>query len=144
MLAFCVVWKEPLLRLFGASDQTIAMAMEYFTITLLLSGGFPVMNMMNAVICADGIEWHPYVIMQFLNINIILWTLMDIYLTCIFAKLGIAGGVIVIGLPSSDVFLSFVSIFLVSVLYFLEQKSFHLSAEGATLIPHFKIFSNLP
>lgn len=34
IMALCAVWKEPLLRLFGSSDQTIGMAMEYFTIVL--------------------------------------------------------------------------------------------------------------
>lgn len=43
----------PLLRLFGASDQTIKMAMEYFTIILCFFPAFMLMNMMNAVIRAS-------------------------------------------------------------------------------------------
>ncbi len=129
MLAFCAVWKEPLLRLFGASDQTIAMAMEYFTIVLCFFPAFMLMNMMNAVIRADG---SPAVSMASMSLGAILNIILDpIFIFSL--NWGIAGAAwaTVIGQTVS---------FLVSVLYFFRTKSFRL-AKGS-FIPHFKIFSN--
>lgn len=74
MLALCAVWKEPLLRLFGASDQTIGMAMEYFTIVLCFFPAFMLMNMMNAVIRADG---SPAVSMASMSLGAILNIILD-------------------------------------------------------------------
>lgn len=54
LFAAFTIFKEPTLRLFGASDQTIGMSMEYFTIVLAFFPIFMLMNMMNAVIRADG------------------------------------------------------------------------------------------
>ena len=54
LMIVCGIWQEPLLRLFGASDTTIGMAMEYFTILL---GAFPfymLTNSTNGSIRADG------------------------------------------------------------------------------------------
>ena len=50
----CEVFNEPLMRMFGASDQTVGMATEYFAI---VAGCFPLyllLNVMNSMIRADG------------------------------------------------------------------------------------------
>ncbi|WP_195986054.1 cytidylate kinase family protein [Clostridium sp. D33t1_170424_F3] len=129
MLALCAVWKEPLLRLFGASDQTIGMAAEYFTIVLGFFPAFMLMNMMNAVIRADG---SPAVSMASMSLGAILNIILDpIFIFAL--NWGIAGAAwaTVIGQTVS---------FLVSTLYFFRTKSFRLTKES--FIPHFKIFSN--
>lgn len=129
MLALCAVWKEPLLRLFGASDQTIGMAMEYFTIVLCFFPAFMLMNMMNAVIRADG---SPAVSMASMSLGAILNIILDpIFIFAL--NWGIAGAAwaTVIGQTFS---------FLVSVLYFFRTKSFRLTKDS--FVPHFKIFSN--
>lgn len=129
MLALCAVWKEPLLRLFGTSDQTIGMAMEYFTIVLCFFPAFMLMNMMNAVIRADG---SPAVSMASMSLGAILNIILDpIFIFAL--NWGIAGAAwaTVIGQTFS---------FLVSVLYFFRTKSFRLTKDS--FVPHFKIFSN--
>lgn len=129
MLALCAAWKEPLLRLFGASDQTIGLAVEYFTIVLSFFPAFMLMNMMNAVIRADG---SPKVSMASMSLGAVLNIILDPVF--IFAlDWGIAGAAwaTVIGQTVSC---------LVSVLYFFRSKSFQLKRESFQ--PHFKIFSN--
>ncbi|MDE7213215.1 MAG: polysaccharide biosynthesis C-terminal domain-containing protein, partial [Anaeroplasmataceae bacterium] len=54
LLTIFLCVKEPLLRLFGASDNTIDLAIEYFVIVIPFFPVFMVMNMMNSVIRADG------------------------------------------------------------------------------------------
>lgn len=129
MLALCAVWKEPLLRLFGASDQTIGMAMEYFTIVFCFFPAFMLMNMMNAVIRADG---SPAVSMASMSLGAILNIILDPVFIFVL-NWGIAGAAwaTVIGQTVS---------FLVSVLYFFRTKNFRLTKES--FVPHFKIFSN--
>lgn len=129
MLALCAVWKEPLLRLFGASDQTIGMAKEYFAIILCFFPAFMLMNMMNAVIRADG---SPAVSMASMSLGAILNIILDPVFIFVL-NWGIAGAAwaTVIGQTVS---------FLVSVLYFFRTKSFRLTK--GSFAPHFKIFSN--
>ncbi len=48
------VWQAPLLRLFGASDATLPMASEYFSILLWVLPFYMLSNMTNGIIRADG------------------------------------------------------------------------------------------
>ena len=129
MLALCAVWKEPPLRLFGASDQTIGMAIEYFAIVLCFFPAFMLMNMMNAVIRADG---SPAISMASMSLGAILNIIIDPIFIFVL-NWGIAGAAwaTVIGQTVS---------FLVCVLYFFKTKSFRLTRDS--FVPHFKIFSN--
>ncbi len=54
IIAVAFPLKEPILRLLGASDNTISYALEYFTIIVAFFPVFMLMNMLNAVIRADG------------------------------------------------------------------------------------------
>ena len=54
LILVATLCKEPLLRLFGASDTTIGMSMEYFTILLAALPIYMLANAMNGVIRADG------------------------------------------------------------------------------------------
>ena len=48
------IFMEPLLRIFGASDVTLGLAKEYFTIILIFIPVYMIANVMNPVIRADG------------------------------------------------------------------------------------------
>ena len=129
LLALCALWKEPLLRLFGASDQTIGMAVKYFTILLCFLPAFMLMNMMNAVIRADG---SPAISMASMSLGAVLNIILDPVF--IFAlDWGIAGAAwaTVIGQTAS---------FLVSALYFFRTKSFRLTRDS--FMPRFRVFGN--
>lgn len=54
LMAAGLIWREPLLRLFGASDATISMAMEYFTLLLYVLPLYMLSNSTNGSIRADG------------------------------------------------------------------------------------------
>lgn len=54
LAAVCLILAEPLMRLFGASDQTLSMAVEYFVITAALFPCYLLMSVMNSMIRADG------------------------------------------------------------------------------------------
>lgn len=129
MLALCAVWKEPLLRLFGASDQTIGMSTEYFTIILSFFPAFMLMNMMNAVIRADG---SPAVSMASMSLGAILNMILDpIFIFSLNWGISGAAWATVIGQTVS---------FLVSALYFFKPKSFRLTKES--FLPHLRIFKH--
>ena len=73
LAVICLVFADPLMRLFGASDQTITMSVEYFRI---ISGMFPfylLFNVMNSMIRADGSPTYAMIaILSGAVINIIL------------------------------------------------------------------------
>lgn len=50
----CLGFAEPLMRLFGASDQTVSMAVEYFRIIAAMFPCYLLLNVMNSMIRADG------------------------------------------------------------------------------------------
>lgn len=52
--AVCLIFAEPLMRLFGASDLTAQMAVEYFRIIAALFPCYLLSNVMNSMIRADG------------------------------------------------------------------------------------------
>ena len=54
LMAIFYPLKEQLLRLFGASDNSIGYAIEYFNLILAFFPIYMLSNMMNAVIRADG------------------------------------------------------------------------------------------
>lgn len=129
MMLLCAVWKEPLLRLFGASDQTIGLAVDYFSIVLCFFPAFMLMNTMNSVIRADG---SPAVSM----ISMLTGAILNIVLDPIFIfafHWGIRGAAwaTVIGQVVS---------FIISVWYYFKPKSFQLTKES--FVPNFGVFSN--
>ena len=63
LTVLCEIFNEPLMRLFGASDQTVGMAVEYFAI---VAGFFPMyllLNVMNSMIRADGSPTYAMIAM---------------------------------------------------------------------------------
>lgn len=120
--------KTQLLTLFGASENSIGMAVEYFNIILAFFPVYMLSNMMNAVIRADGSPtWSMASMLLGAIINIILDPVF------IFAThWGMKGAALatVIGQSVS---------FIISLLYFFRSKTFRLTKKS--FIPDFKAFS---
>lgn len=120
--------KTQLLTLFGASENSIGMAVEYFNIILVFFPLYMLSNMMNAVIRADGSpSWSMASMLVGAVVNIILDPLF------IFAfHWGMAGAALatVIGQTVS---------FVISLIYFFHTKTFKLTFKS--FIPNFKVFS---
>lgn len=121
--------KTQLLTLFGASNNSIGMAIEYFNIILAFFPIYMLSNMMNAVVRADGSPaWSMASMLLGAVINIILDPIM------IFGfHWGMTGAAIatVIGQCAS---------FIISFIYFFRTKTFRLTK--SSFVPDFKAFSN--
>jgi putative MATE family efflux protein len=120
--------KTQILTLFGASENSIGMAVEYFNIILMFFPVFMLMNMMNAVIRADG---SPASSMA----SMLTGAIVNIILDPVFIfgfHWGMKGAAIatVIGQTVS---------FVISVIYFFHTKTFKLKFKH--FIPKFSVFS---
>jgi len=121
--------KIQLLTLFGASENSIDMALQYFNIILAFFPVYMLSNMMNAVIRADGSPaWSMASMMAGAAINIILDPAFIFGL-----HWGMTGAALatVIGQVVS---------FLITLVYFFRTKTFKLTFKS--IIPSFKSFSN--
>jgi Na+-driven multidrug efflux pump len=129
LMAIFYPLKVQILSLFGASENSIDYAVEYFNIILAFFPIYMLSNMMNAVIRADGSPaWSMASMLGGAIVNIILDP------TFIFgAKWGMSGAAwaTVIGQVVS---------FAVSFIYFFRTKTFHLHLKN--FIPDFKVFAN--
>ncbi|MCD8373322.1 MAG: MATE family efflux transporter [Clostridia bacterium] len=126
LLAIFYPLKTSILRLFGASDNSIGLADEYFTIILAFFPVFMLMNMMNAVVRADG---SP----SFSMASMLSGAVINIALDPIFiyaCNFGIKGAAYatVIGQVVS---------FIISFVYFFRTKTFKLTLKS--FIPDFKL-----
>ena len=112
----CEIFSEPLMRMFGASDQTVGMAVEYFRIVAAFFPFYLLLNVMNSMIRADGSPTFAMVAMLVGAITNIILDPVFIFLL----KWGIAGAAwaTVIGQVAS---------FLMCAVYFFRPKSFKLT-----------------
>lgn len=120
--------KTQLLTLFGASENSIGMAVEYFNIILTFFPIYMLSNMINAVIRADGSPaWSMASMLLGAAFNIILDPVMIFGL-----KWGMSGAALatVIGQCAS---------FIISLVYLFRTKTFKLTKNS--FIPDFKAFS---
>ncbi len=121
--------KTQLLTLFGASENSIGMAVEYFNIILMFFPIYMLMNMMNAVIRADGSPaWSMASMLTGAITNIILDPVFIFVL-----HRGMTGAALatIIGQCVS---------FVISFVYFFRTKTFKLTLKS--FIPDFKAFGN--
>ncbi len=129
LMAIFFPLKTQLLTLFGASENSIGMAVEYFNIILAFFPVYMMSNMMNAVIRADGSPaWSMASMLFGAVINIILDPVF------IFGMhWGMAGAALatIIGQCGS---------FIISLVYFFHTKTFQLTKNS--FIPDFKAFSS--
>ena len=115
----CILFCEPLMILFGASEATLDLACNYFEIIALFFPAYLMFNVMNSMIRADG---SPTYAMMAMCSGAILNIILDPI--CIFwLDWGIEGAAIatVIGQGVS---------FIICGLYFFKTKSFKLSKES--------------
>ena len=115
----CEIFSEPLMRMFGASDQTVGMAVEYFRIVAAFFPFYLLLNVMNSMIRADGSPTFAMVAMLVGAITNVILDPVFIFLL----KWGIAGAAwaTVIGQVAS---------FLMCAVYFFRPKSFKLTKKS--------------
>lgn len=121
--------KVQLLALFGASENSIGMAVEYFNIILAFFPVYMLSNMMNAVIRADG---SPAVSMLSMLLGAVINIILDPVLI-----FGLHWGMT--GAALATIIGQCVS-FLVSFIYFFRTKTFRLTAKS--FIPDLRAFSS--
>lgn len=121
--------KTQLLTLFGASEDTIGYAVTYFNIILGFFPLFMLMNMMNAVVRADGSPaWSMASMLAGALVNIALDPIF--IFACHWGMAGAAWAT-VIGQTVS---------FVISLVYFFRTKTFKLTLKS--FVPSFKEFVN--
>lgn len=128
LFAVFFLFKAQILMLFGASENSIGMAIEYFNIILVFFPIFMLMNMMNAVIRADG---SPASSMA----SMLTGAIVNIILDPVFIfgfHWGMKGAALatVIGQTVS---------FVISVRYFFHTKTFRLTWKH--FVPKLGVFS---
>lgn len=128
LMAFFYPFKTQLLTLFGASENSIGYAIEYFNIILAFFPIYMLSNMMNAVVRADG---SPAWSMA----SMVAGALTNIILDPVFifgTKWGMFGAALatVIGQTVS---------FVITLVYFFRTKTFKLTLKS--FVPNFKAFS---
>ena len=126
----CLVFAVPFMRTFGASSQTLDMAVEYFRIVAAFFPVYLLMNVMNGMIRADGSPAYAMIAMVTgAALNIIL---DPIFIFCL--KWGIAGAAwaTVIGQLGS---------FLTCILYFRKSKTFQL--RKSSFLPDMDVLKNM-
>ena len=130
LAAICLLFAQPLMALFGASDQTLTMAVEYFRIVAAFFPFYLLLNVMNSMIRADG---SPTYAMAAMLTGAITNILLDPLFIFVF-KWGIAGAAwaTVIGQTAS---------FLACVIYFLKPKTFVLHKRS--FIPNGDVLSSI-
>lgn len=121
--------KVQLLSLFGASDNSIGMAVEYFNIILAFFPIYMLSNIMNAVIRADG---SPAWSMA----SMLLGAVVNIILDPVFI-FGMHWGMT--GAALATVIGQIIS-FVISLVYFFHTKTFKLTKDS--FIPDIKTFSH--
>lgn len=128
LMAFFYPLKTPLLTLFGASENSIGYAIEYFNIILAFFPIYMLSNMMNAVIRADGSPgWSMASMLAGAVTNIILDPVF------IFAmKWGMSGAALATAIGQ-------IVSFLISLIYFFHTKTFQLTWKS--FLPNFRVFS---
>ena len=126
----CLLFAQPLMSLFGASSQTLDMAVEYFRIVAAFFPFYLLMNVMNSMIRADGSPTYAMIAM-------LTGAIINIALDPLFIFLfhwGIAGAAwaTVIGQVAS---------FLVCAAYFFKPKTFRLTKRS--FIPNGDVLRNM-
>lgn len=130
LLLICEVFAAPLMQLFGASHQTLDLAIEYFRIIAAFFPVYLLMNVMNSMIRADG---SPAFAMTAMVTGAILNIVLDPIFIFV-CKWGIAGAAwaTAIGQTAS---------FLICAVYFKKPKSFVLHRKSFR--PHLPILRNM-
>ena len=119
---------EPILTAFGASDNTLTLAIEYANVVVLFFPVYMLANMMGGVIRADG---GPNWAMASIVVGAVINIGLD-YLFIFVFKWGMFGAALATGIGQ-------VISFIICLIYFLHTKTFKLTLKS--FIPDFKTFS---
>lgn len=130
LMVLCVTFAKPLMDLFGASNESISMATDYFKIIAMFFPFYLLLNVLNSMIRADGSPGYAMIAMlvgAVINIG------LDPLFIYVF-KWGIKGAAwaTVIGQIVSFVFCS---------VYFIKPKTFKLTKESFKI--DFRILRNV-
>lgn len=87
LTVICLIWARPFMIMFGASNQTVDMAVEYFVIIVSFFPVYLLINVVNSIIRADG---SPAIAMLAMLIGAITNIVLDPLFIYVF-KWGIAG-----------------------------------------------------
>ncbi|MBQ7774661.1 MAG: MATE family efflux transporter [Lachnospiraceae bacterium] len=129
LVLVCESFATPLMSLFGASEQTLNMAVEYFRIVAAFFPFYLLLNVMNSMIRADGSPTFAMVAMLAgAIINIILDPIFIFLL-----KWGIAGAAWATAVGQ-------VASFMICAIYFFKPKSFKLKL--SSFLPNLPILRN--
>ncbi len=130
LMVICLIWARPLMALFGASAQTLDMAVEYFRIVVTFFPFYLLLNVMNSMIRADGSPTYAMLAMLTGAVSNIILDPVFIFV----CRRGIAGAAwaTVIGQCMS---------FLVCAVYFFKPKTFRLSRRS--FLPDKKVLGSV-
>jgi len=130
LMIICEVFAMPLMQLFGASDQTMGMAVEYFRIVAAFFPFYLLLNVMNSMIRADG---SPAFAMSAMLVGAIINIVLDpIFIFLL--KWAIAGAAWATAIGQ-------VASFALCAVYFMKPKNFMLSKRS--FIPDKVILKNV-
>lgn len=130
LLFLCEVFAVPLMSMFGASSQTLSMAVEYFRIVAAFFPFYLLMSVMNSMIRADGSPTYAMIAM-------LTGAILNIVLDPIFIfllKWGIAGAAWATAIGQ-------VASFVVCSLYFFKPKNFKLTKRS--FIPNMPVLRSV-
>ena len=121
MMAIIYSFKVPILTIFGASENTMAYAIEYLNVVLAMIPIFILCNMMNSVIRADG---SPTWAMLSMLVGAIINIILDPLFIFVF-RWGMTGAALatVIGQAAT---------FIMTLIYFRNTKTFKLEKKSFT------------
>jgi putative MATE family efflux protein len=126
----CLAFAEPLMRLFGASDQTADMAVDYFRIIAAMFPCYLLTNVMNSMIRADGSPTFAMIaILSGAVINLILDPVL-LYIL----HWGIAGAAWATAIGQ-------IASFLMCAVYFFRPKCFCLSLRS--FLPDWQVLKSV-
>lgn len=130
LMIICEVYATPLMKVFGASEQTMDMAVQYFRIVAAFFPFYLLLNVMNSMICADG---SPAYAMGGMLVGAIINIILDPVFIFGF-KWGIAGAAwaTAIGQVASCI---------TCAVYFFKPKSFVLSKRS--FIPNMAVLKKV-
>ena len=119
LMAVCLCFNQPLMRLFGASNQTVKMAVDYFTIIALMFPFYLLASVMNSMIRADG---SPTFAMIAITSGAVINLILDPLFIYGF-HWGIKGAAWATAIGQ-------IASFVLCVIYFFKPKSFKLTAKS--------------
>ncbi|MBQ8233014.1 MAG: MATE family efflux transporter [Lachnospiraceae bacterium] len=129
LVLICEVFAAPLMSLFGASEQTLGMAVEYFRIIAAFFPFYLLLNVMNSMIRADG---SPAFAMVGMLTGAVINIILDPVFIFVF-KWGIAGAAWATAIGQ-------IASFIICALYFLKPKNFKM--KPTSFIPNLPILRN--